>query len=145
MMEQITRCRYNFDDPVWENISSDAKDFISSLLQLDPNKRPTMAHAMKHRWLIRRIAAMWTAPEVGYVTPEEQKKMDEEIEVSKFKLQAINVSSDRSSSQLTATQSPCLATHIERWIQRSLRKCHPWRTSSKSRNGACSSMNQSRE
>ena len=99
MMEQITRCRFSFDDPVWESISVDAKDFISQLLQLDPNKRPTVAQTMKHRWLIRRIAAMWTTPEVGYVTPEDQKRMDEEISAAAFKQQAINIIAEVSSME----------------------------------------------
>ena len=116
MMEQITRCRFSFDDPVWESISVDAKDFISQLLQLDPNKRPTVAQTMKHRWLIRRIAAMWTTPEVGYVTPEDQKRMDEEISAAaakQFKRRKIAMHTsatvtalDRKPDGVTATISP---------------------------------------
>lgn len=33
----INRCDYDFDDEIWQNISSEARDFIKNLLI--PNKR----------------------------------------------------------------------------------------------------------
>lgn len=35
----------------WSGVSEDAKDFIMSLLQLDPHKRLTAKQALKHKWL----------------------------------------------------------------------------------------------
>lgn len=37
--------------PEWSQISSDAKELISGLLEKDPQKRYTLAQALAHRWL----------------------------------------------------------------------------------------------
>lgn len=41
---------WDFDDPVFDEISDEAKDFISSLLVLRASKRGTVDQCMKHRW-----------------------------------------------------------------------------------------------
>jgi serine/threonine protein kinase len=40
-----------FDLPIWDQVSSSAKDLITGLLQKDPNKRLTLEKAMAHPWL----------------------------------------------------------------------------------------------
>jgi len=40
-----------FDLPIWDQVSSSAKDLITGLLQKDPNKRLTLEKAMTHPWL----------------------------------------------------------------------------------------------
>ena len=35
----------------WANVSPTAKDFVSSCLTVDPNRRPTAAEMLQHRWL----------------------------------------------------------------------------------------------
>lgn len=40
-----------FNSPEWDNISSNAKELISNLLQDDPSKRNTAASLIKHPWL----------------------------------------------------------------------------------------------
>eukprot|EP00050_Salpingoeca_kvevrii_P016009 m.51846 g.51846 ORF g.51846 m.51846 type:complete len:325 (+) comp6642_c0_seq2:58-1032(+) len=42
---------YSFDDDIWENISDEAKDLISSLLEPNPAKRLSAAEARAHPWL----------------------------------------------------------------------------------------------
>jgi len=42
---------YSFDDESWSHISSEAKDFISKLLVLDPEKRMRVEEALLHPWL----------------------------------------------------------------------------------------------
>ncbi|KAL3462603.1 kinase-like domain-containing protein [Aspergillus heterothallicus] len=52
--ELIEECRVGkiiFHERYWHNISSDAKDFIRGLLQVDPAKRPSAEQARKHRWI----------------------------------------------------------------------------------------------
>ena len=41
---------WDFDDPVFDEISEEAKDFISSLLVLKTNKRATVDQCLSHRW-----------------------------------------------------------------------------------------------
>jgi serine/threonine protein kinase len=38
-------------DPVWEKISSEAKELIRALLQVDPERRISIDEALKHSWL----------------------------------------------------------------------------------------------
>lgn len=44
--------QYSFPSPEWENVSKDAKDFISSLLVLEPTDRLSAKQALRHPWLI---------------------------------------------------------------------------------------------
>lgn len=42
----------------WHALSSGARDFLRSLLQADPGKRPTAAEALQHPWLGTAVAAV---------------------------------------------------------------------------------------
>jgi calcium-dependent protein kinase len=54
MIDLIMRADYNFDAPVWENISKGAKDFVSSLLVIDPKVRLNVTSALEHSWIVNR-------------------------------------------------------------------------------------------
>lgn len=47
--ENIKNCDYNFPSKIF--ISSDAKDFIKAVLQIDPHKRPTAIELLNHPFL----------------------------------------------------------------------------------------------
>ncbi|KAF7665192.1 hypothetical protein LDENG_00149940 [Lucifuga dentata] len=47
----ITAARYEFDEESFEDISDDAKDFISSLLKKDRRCRLSCDEALAHRWM----------------------------------------------------------------------------------------------
>ncbi|MBN3316299.1 KCC1D kinase, partial [Atractosteus spatula] len=51
LFEQILKAEYEFDAPYWDDISDSAKDFISSLMEKDPNKRYTCDQALRHPWI----------------------------------------------------------------------------------------------
>lgn len=51
MIEDITHGRYEFHDRYWRDISDDAKDFISHLINLDVSERLTAEEALEHRWM----------------------------------------------------------------------------------------------
>ncbi|CAG8755706.1 16389_t:CDS:2, partial [Acaulospora morrowiae] len=51
LYEEITSGRVRFEARFWRNVSDDAKDFITSLLVLDPNRRLTAEQALTHKWL----------------------------------------------------------------------------------------------
>ena len=41
MYRQILRGKFDFPSPEWDHVSDEAKDFISKLLIVDPEKRYT--------------------------------------------------------------------------------------------------------
>mmetsp|Transcript_5812 Transcript_5812/g.12247 ORF Transcript_5812/g.12247 Transcript_5812/m.12247 type:complete len:344 (-) Transcript_5812:55-1086(-) len=64
MMDRIMRCDYmKMDDksPTWSKISKPAKDFVASLLQLDPANRPSAQEALDNSaWLKKSCASCAT-------------------------------------------------------------------------------------
>lgn len=44
---------FDFPSPEWDNISTEAKDFITQLLQKDPAARMTATQSIAHRWFAR--------------------------------------------------------------------------------------------
>uniref|UniRef100_A0A3Q2DXM7 Calcium/calmodulin-dependent protein kinase type 1D-like n=1 Tax=Cyprinodon variegatus TaxID=28743 RepID=A0A3Q2DXM7_CYPVA len=51
LFEQILKADYEFDAPYWDDISDSAKDFISCLMEKDPEKRFTCDQALEHPWI----------------------------------------------------------------------------------------------
>lgn len=50
--QNIMRAKLEFEPPeVWENVSSDATNFVKRLLQPDPENRPTAKQAQKDPWI----------------------------------------------------------------------------------------------
>ena len=47
----VIKCDYTFDEPEFQDISEDAKDFISKLLQLTQDRRMSADEALNHQWL----------------------------------------------------------------------------------------------
>eukprot|EP00210_Caulerpa_lentillifera_P006126 g5853.t1 len=52
MFELITSGKFAFEDPVWENISPNAKKLIKRLLTVDPETRPTAEECLEDDWFI---------------------------------------------------------------------------------------------
>ncbi|KAJ3052325.1 Calcium/calmodulin-dependent protein kinase type 1 [Rhizophlyctis rosea] len=51
-MELTLRGKFKFFSPDWDEISQDAKDFITALIQPEPAKRLTAAQALQHPWIL---------------------------------------------------------------------------------------------
>jgi len=51
LFEQIKSCKYDFDVDTWDNVSSEAKDFVSKILVADPKKRMTIPDMKLHAWM----------------------------------------------------------------------------------------------
>ncbi|THU79251.1 Pkinase-domain-containing protein [Dendrothele bispora CBS 962.96] len=51
LIKETTEAKIEFHERYWKNVGSEAKDFIKSLLNPDPAKRPTAAQALNHTWL----------------------------------------------------------------------------------------------
>ena len=49
-LTNVQLAEWDFDDPVFDEISDEAKDFISSLLVLGARKRGTVDQCLNHRW-----------------------------------------------------------------------------------------------
>jgi calcium/calmodulin-dependent protein kinase I len=51
LFEKIKKGNYDADDPVWENISAEAKGLVAQLLTVDTAKRLTAEQALAHPWV----------------------------------------------------------------------------------------------
>jgi calcium/calmodulin-dependent protein kinase (CaM kinase) II/calcium/calmodulin-dependent protein kinase I len=51
LFDRIRAGDYVFHKEFWDPISEEAKDFIESLLEVDPRKRLTAAEALEHEWM----------------------------------------------------------------------------------------------
>mmetsp|Transcript_4643 Transcript_4643/g.11518 ORF Transcript_4643/g.11518 Transcript_4643/m.11518 type:complete len:644 (-) Transcript_4643:106-2037(-) len=51
LFKKIMDVQYDFDDPSWDDVSSNAKDLIKNLLVKDPKKRFTAKQCLAHAWV----------------------------------------------------------------------------------------------
>ncbi|KAF9735711.1 Calcium/calmodulin-dependent protein kinase [Paraphaeosphaeria minitans] len=57
LIEECKNGRVVFHERYWKDVSKDAKEFISTLLQPEPAKRPTSEEALEHIWLSGKTAS----------------------------------------------------------------------------------------
>lgn len=50
LMECSRKGKYFFESPFWDDISAEAKHFVSSLMTLDPSQRLSAQQALNHPW-----------------------------------------------------------------------------------------------
>ncbi|KAI8610168.1 hypothetical protein BC830DRAFT_1246971 [Chytriomyces sp. MP71] len=53
LFRQIMSGKYEFDSPWWDNISKEAKDFVRTLLVLDPRQRYSAKQALAHPYIVK--------------------------------------------------------------------------------------------
>merc|ERR1711931_575851 len=51
-LTNVTSGEWDFDDPVFDDISDEAKDFITELLVKDQKKRDPVEECLKHPWFM---------------------------------------------------------------------------------------------
>jgi len=51
LLNKIIKNEYDYDDPVWAQVSYDAKKLIDSLLQIDPHDRLSLQDFLKSKWI----------------------------------------------------------------------------------------------
>lgn len=50
-LRSVSRVKYSFPSPQWDNVSPDAKNLIRKLLSKNPKRRPTASEALADDWL----------------------------------------------------------------------------------------------
>lgn len=67
MVDRILRCEYTrMREGVWDSISPEAIQFVTSLLQCDPAARPSAPEALQSPWMLKHFAS---EDETANVTP----------------------------------------------------------------------------
>jgi serine/threonine protein kinase len=56
-MRRIVHADFSFPSPEWDNVSDEAKELITSILQIDPSKRPTAEEITRHPWFSLDLTA----------------------------------------------------------------------------------------
>nr|ACH68463.1 calcium/calmodulin dependent protein kinase 2 [Phytophthora sojae] len=51
LFKKIRKGKYYYDSPYWDNVSTDAKEFISKMLVVDPKNRATAGELLQHKWI----------------------------------------------------------------------------------------------
>lgn len=51
LFEQIKACKYDFEVETWQNVSVEAKDFVSKILVANPKVRMDCAAMLNHPWM----------------------------------------------------------------------------------------------
>jgi len=57
IFESVRSGKFSFKQPSWNSVSEDAKSLISTLLDLDYEKRPSAENVLKHPWFAKALAA----------------------------------------------------------------------------------------
>ena len=52
LFANIETGRYEFDSPAWDDVTDEAKDLVSKLLDVNPNARLSAKEALKHPWIM---------------------------------------------------------------------------------------------
>jgi len=58
LFEQIRQGKFQFDEEVWNTISTNAKDLIQKLLNVDPSARYTADECLQHAWFSGRPSSL---------------------------------------------------------------------------------------
>lgn len=54
-LELVKQGKYSLDGPLWDQISTEAKDLIFRMLNMNPLKRCTAAEALQHPWFLQSL------------------------------------------------------------------------------------------
>jgi len=56
LFDRIMDGQFEFDQDVWDDVSDEAKDFVTQCLTLEPSERPSAATLLKHPWIASSTA-----------------------------------------------------------------------------------------
>ncbi|KAI9687667.1 MAG: hypothetical protein M1820_010410 [Bogoriella megaspora] len=101
LIEEMKRNQVTFHERYWKDVSNGAKDFIVSLLQVEPNKRPTSEQALKHVWLTGQGATDHNLlPEIKSWVAKARLRRGIELIQLKNRIEALRMESDESEEGL---------------------------------------------
>ena len=98
IIEQIMAGKYQFRGRRWKRVSEQAKDFVSDLLQLNPEDRPSANEALSATWLNRRHAATVRNPYQEEIQSAHQSMVNQS-KYSKLKKVALMIVAHKSTSE----------------------------------------------
>lgn len=100
VVAKVLRGEYTFEESIWSNISPQAKDFIISMLVVEPSERPTAAEALQHEWIVDHNRERMTS---HHSSPDFKSRICESIvhfaDMGEFRKLALNVIAKKSSSK----------------------------------------------
>lgn len=105
IFKQILKGRIAVTDPVWSEVSDEAKKFIHQLLQCDPNKRLSATQAIQHSWL--------TATSLSYSQSKQSKPSDYHCNSQRSTRSSGSTRSGRSLHSLRSGSRRVHAHHLE--------------------------------
>jgi len=97
IVEQIMKGSYEFKGRRWKKISAQAKDFVDSLLVVDPDERATADEALAATWLNKRFSATVRNP-YSHEVEGAQKSLMKFANYSKLKKVALMVIAHKSTT-----------------------------------------------
>jgi len=102
---------YEFLSPYWDEVSDEAKEFVSCLLVVDIPKRYSAEMALNHQWVKRRISESRGTASIA----ADEYADESNVSVSKFKTAAISVQSVQRLKMLAAdlNRGEKILTHVK--------------------------------
>lgn len=98
MIDLIMRGDYVFDAPIWKDVlSQDSKDFVDTLLVVDPRHRSDAAQALTHPWIVNQSQLSDEKPSEALLGQVEDSLLNYR-QTSALKKLALNVIAHRSTS-----------------------------------------------
>jgi len=97
IIKKVQAGEYTFYADAWENISSEAKNFVSSLIKVDPDERLTAKQAQEHGWLHQDLHVAKNKPKEETMVQIYQK-LENFAEVNEFQRFALMVLAHKSST-----------------------------------------------
>jgi len=70
ILNRIITGKFKFEEPIWEKVPKECKDFIKKCLVVDPKKRATVEQLLKHPWIVTqsKSAAFFSKEECDTIT-----------------------------------------------------------------------------
>lgn len=111
LVEECRSGRVIFHERYWKDVSKDAKAFIMSLLQPEPQRRATSAEALKHPWLKGESASDHDLlPEIrSYLAKAKLKRGIELVKLGN-RIESLKMQEDESGDAPESTDIPANAT-----------------------------------